>query len=340
MASDDPTRDVPSIAPPSLGFGLRRRTKHEEPPPEPPAGASADPVQEASRRSRTIFDVAPVGTVPTTPEPHPTTPQPDPTPPPTPSPEPLPAPEPSPEPTPGPTPLPSPEPVPLPAPEPSPIPDPGSRPDVTRPAPVTASVPAAAATLTMPSFEPVTTPAPHLPARSAQTAQTSKADQADQAAKPARSSRLPRLPGRSDREPAPARVPRDVVAPVWLVGRVAAVVTGLVVGLVLVLATALALRLCELVRGTSSCGSAGFFLLVAILLLGVLVGSAVLRVARVPDPGSTSVLAVGLTSVIALLFLVDQLFAWWMVIVIPLVSAGTFALSHWVTTTFSDDAKS
>ena len=39
-----------------------------------------------------------------------------------------------------------------------------------------------------------------------------------------------------------------------------------------------------------------------------------------PDPGSTSFLAVGLLAVVALLFLVDVLFDWWMIIVIPVVS--------------------
>ena len=45
----------------------------------------------------------------------------------------------------------------------------------------------------------------------------------------------------------------------------------------------------------------------------------------------------GITSVIALLFLVDQLFEWWMLIAIPLVSVLSFLLSHWVTATFVDD---
>ncbi len=56
----------------------------------------------------------------------------------------------------------------------------------------------------------------------------------------------------------------------------------------------------------------------------------------VPDPGSTSFLAVGLLTVVALLFLVDLLFNWWMIIVIPCVTLLTFALSRWVTTSFAD----
>ncbi len=67
-------------------------------------------------------------------------------------------------------------------------------------------------------------------------------------------------------------------------------------------------------------------------------GTALLRVAHVPEPGSTSFLAVGLLSVAALLFLVGSIFQWWMAIVIPLVSVATFLLSHWVTSTYVDPA--
>jgi hypothetical protein len=95
---------------------------------------------------------------------------------------------------------------------------------------------------------------------------------------------------------------------------------------------------CTAVKGTSSCGGPGFFLLIAILVVSVLVGTGLLRAAQVPEPGSTSFLAVGLLSVVALLFLVGSIFQWWMVIVIPLVSIATFLLSHWVTTTYIDPA--
>ena len=132
-------------------------------------------------------------------------------------------------------------------------------------------------------------------------------------------------------EPRPPREP-------WLTGRPAAALAGLLVGALIVAATAGSLRLCTEVKGTSSCGNSGFFLLVAILVVGVLVGSALLRAARVPEPGSTSFLAVGLLSVVTLLFLVGQLFEWWMIIVIPIVSVATFLLSHWVTTTYIDPA--
>ena len=132
-------------------------------------------------------------------------------------------------------------------------------------------------------------------------------------------------------EPKPPREP-------WLGGTPAAALTGLFVGALIVAATAGSLRLCTAVKGTSSCGDSGFFLLVAILVVAVLVGAAMLRGARVPEPGSTSFLAVGLLSVVALLFLVGSIFQWWMGIVIPLASVATFLLSYWVTTTFIDPA--
>jgi hypothetical protein len=122
-------------------------------------------------------------------------------------------------------------------------------------------------------------------------------------------------------------------------GRVAAAIAGLLVGAVIVGLTTASFELCSRIQGTSSCGGPGLFLLLAILVLAVLVGTVVLRLCRVPEPGSTSFLAVGLTSVIALLFLVDELFEWWMLIVIPLVSVATFLLSHWVTTTFVEPAR-
>ena len=132
-------------------------------------------------------------------------------------------------------------------------------------------------------------------------------------------------------EPRPPREP-------WLTGRPAALLIGLIVGGLIVAATAGSLRVCTEVKGTSSCGGQGFFLLMAILVVAVLVGTALLRFAQVPEPGSTSFLAVGLLSVATLLFLVGSIFQWWMAIVIPLVSMVTFVLSHWVTSTYADPA--
>lgn len=117
-------------------------------------------------------------------------------------------------------------------------------------------------------------------------------------------------------------------------GMTAALATGAIAGLLMVGLTAAGFRLCELVQGTSSCGDPGYLLLLAIVVVVVVVGKAMLDAWSVTDPGSTSFLAVGLLCVVALLFLVDVLFNWWMVIVIPVISMVCFALSHWVTTAF------
>jgi hypothetical protein len=131
-------------------------------------------------------------------------------------------------------------------------------------------------------------------------------------------------------EEQPPRAPRPTLT---VSGRVASAVTGLVIGLLVVVLTAGSLALCESVRGVSSCGGGpGFALLVAVTAAMVALGGLMLRLARVPDPTSTSFLAVGLLCVLSLLFLLDVLEEWWMIIVIPLLSTGTFLLSHWVTT--------
>lgn len=112
----------------------------------------------------------------------------------------------------------------------------------------------------------------------------------------------------------------------------AVVVTGLIVGLVVVGLTWASLRTCEAVQGTTSCGTAGYPLLGLVLVLAVLAGSTLLRLTQVPDPVSTSLLAVGTAAVLALVFLIDHLDQPAMVVVIPLICAATFAGSHWLTT--------
>ena len=117
-------------------------------------------------------------------------------------------------------------------------------------------------------------------------------------------------------------------------GMAAAVVTGLVVGLGLCGLTWASLRSCEGLRGTTSCGDAGYPLLGMMLGVMVVVGWLLLRLLRVPDPATTSFLAVGLAMVVALLVLVDHLLDRSMVVVIPLLCAATYAVAHWVTRTF------
>jgi hypothetical protein len=112
----------------------------------------------------------------------------------------------------------------------------------------------------------------------------------------------------------------------------AALLTGLLVGVVTVGLVWASQGLCEVVRGTSTCGDAGFLLLLAVLVAAGLVGGSLLTAFGVSDGGSTSFLAMGLVAVVLMLVLSDQLFAWWMVIVVPAVAAVAYVLAHRVTT--------
>ena len=114
----------------------------------------------------------------------------------------------------------------------------------------------------------------------------------------------------------------------------AAVGTGLMVGLGIVGLTWASLRGCAAVQGTSSCGDAGYPLLGLMLAVMVVVGWLLLRLLHVADPATTSFLAVGLAMVVALLVLVDHLMDRSMVVVVPLLCAATYAAAHWVTSTF------
>jgi hypothetical protein len=119
----------------------------------------------------------------------------------------------------------------------------------------------------------------------------------------------------------------------------AAALTGLVVGAAMVVLTWLSLRGCEAIRGTASCGGGpGFLLLVATFALCVLLGAQLLKAFSISEPGSSSFLAVGLVAVVALLFLVQYLDHWSMLIVVPLLSIGAHLVSIWVTKTFVDPA--
>lgn len=120
-------------------------------------------------------------------------------------------------------------------------------------------------------------------------------------------------------------------------GVVAVIVTGLVVGAFGAGATYLTMAGCEQVRGASTCGGSGLFLLVAILILMILLGAVMLKVAKVSDPGSTSFLAVGVLGVIALLTLTDVIFSGWMFLLVPIICGTSYALSHWVTTRAVDE---
>lgn len=233
--------------------------------------------------------------------------------------------EPEPEPTATPEATPEPEPEPASAPHKSAEP---SRP-AAKPAATAATKPAAK---TAPA--PVTKPAePAVPGARAKAPTTSGPSK-----RPARP--RAKLAPDIEPEPLPASADDDVdifadEEPPLLALYPAAAVTGAVVGAAMVVLTWLSLRGCEAIRGAATCGSGpGFVLLVATFVLCILLGSTLLKVFSVPDPGSSSFLAVGLVAVIALLFLIDALDHWSMLIVIPLVGVGGFLASVWVTKTF------
>lgn len=208
-----------------------------------------------------------------------------------------------------------------------PVPEPGvdDTPTAVTPPPVV-SEPTPAAPETRPLFtdevapSPLAPPMPTAPAPPVTSGETRT--EPDAPAKPSR-----------------ARRKRRELALPRVGGMAAAVITGVLVGVITVGLTWASQRLCEVVRGTSSCGGPGLLLLIAIMVAMVLLGAVLLRAWGVPDPGSTSFLAVGLLAVIALLFLVDVLFNWWMIIVIPACAVATFALAHWVTATFIEPAE-
>jgi hypothetical protein len=137
-------------------------------------------------------------------------------------------------------------------------------------------------------------------------------------------------------KPARVRKERKALTLPPLPAPIASVVTGVVIGLVIVALTFLSSRGCELVRGTGSCGGGGLLLLVAVMVLAVLLGAVLLKAWQVGDPMSSSFLAVGLVAVVAMLFLLPSIDEWWMVIVIPALSALTYLLAWWVTRTFID----
>lgn len=142
------------------------------------------------------------------------------------------------------------------------------------------------------------------------------------------------VPAKKTRE----RKPRKELSLPALDGRVAAPITGLLVGLAGVALTFITQRGCEAVKGTGSCGGVGLFLLIAILALMVLLGAALLKAWSISDPTNSSFLAVGLVAVLAMLFFLPYIDRWFMVIVIPVLSALTYLLSWWVTHKFIEGA--
>ncbi|MDF9716519.1 hypothetical protein [Nocardioides sp. ChNu-99] len=107
--------------------------------------------------------------------------------------------------------------------------------------------------------------------------------------------------------------------------------TGLVTGLLVAVLATGSLRLCSVVQGTGSCGSPVLLLLVAVLVIAVVLGARLLSAWKVSEPGSTSFLALGLVAFVVLVFLLDVLFSWVALLVVPVVAVAMFLLAHLLT---------
>lgn len=144
-------------------------------------------------------------------------------------------------------------------------------------------------------------------------------------------------------EPEPAPEPEDLgprrarpAPPVT--GLPAALLTGLLVGVLAVAFAWLAGLGCDAVRGTSSCGGAvGLPLLLAGVVLLAWVGALLLRFCGVADAGSTSILAVGVLAVLVMLFLLDTLDEAWVLVAVPALAVAGYGLSWWVTASVVGD---
>lgn len=136
----------------------------------------------------------------------------------------------------------------------------------------------------------------------------------------------------------PATQQRPAPALPQLAGPLAAAITGAVVAGVLLGLTWASLGLCESVSGTSSCGGAGFPLLLLVVAAAVLVGAFLLHAFGVPSAGSISFLAVALVAVLAMAFFADALDQGWIVLAIPVLTVGAFVLAHTVTVRYIDPA--
>ena len=130
-------------------------------------------------------------------------------------------------------------------------------------------------------------------------------------------------------DPPPAEPKRSRPIRLHVPGPVAAVLTGVVVGLALVGLTSACLLLCTTWRGTSSCGRPGILLLLAITVVAAVLGAVLLRLLGVATAGSTSLL--GVLFLLALLPVVDR---WWLAVAVPVLAMLTYLAAWWLTTTY------
>ena len=110
-----------------------------------------------------------------------------------------------------------------------------------------------------------------------------------------------------------------------------AAAAGLLVGFTSAALVRLGMAGCDAWRGSPSCGGGlGFGMLATVVLVSWIVGRLLLGFAGVEDSWMVSFLGVGLAMIVVLLFLVDDTFSAWMWLVIPALTAATFAGSVWL----------
>ena len=117
----------------------------------------------------------------------------------------------------------------------------------------------------------------------------------------------------------------------------AAVITGLVVGVVAVGLVWASQEACEAWRGTSSCGGGpGLLLLVLVVVVLTILGGALLRAFAVDRAGSTSTLAVGIAVVVTLLVFADALLERSGVVFVVATTLVAFVVAQAVTAAAGD----
>ena len=127
--------------------------------------------------------------------------------------------------------------------------------------------------------------------------------------------------------------------PLVIPGHVGAPIAGLLTGAALLGFMWLGFRGCETLTGTESCGKGpGLIALIVVFAAAVLLGTLLLTLMKLPEPGMTSFLAVGITSLIAVLILGGLLDSTVILFVVPVLMAASFAGSWYLTTVqLSDD---
>lgn len=118
----------------------------------------------------------------------------------------------------------------------------------------------------------------------------------------------------------------------------AAMLTGLISGLICVALGSGTDATCKAIRSDDSCGGGmQLLVIVAILAIEVLIGANLLKAWKVADPFSTSFLGVGLVAMVSMLFYIDAITSAKMLYVIPPITALSFLISWWVTVRFVEE---